>query len=97
MASGFSRNRGLVQQQLITWTGWWRDLMLVKLDCPEAVVNIDRRETLVAMAGDYGLPEMRSFIEGLRLAGERLSLNVNPQLTLETLVLGIPEKEVQHA
>ncbi len=92
MAGGFSRNRVPVQQQLLTWTGWWRDLMLVKLDCAESVINVDRRESLVKMAGDYGLVEIRGFIEGLRLAGERLSFNVNAQLALEALVLSIPEK-----
>ncbi len=92
MAGGFSRNRRPVQEQLLAWTGWWRDLMLVKLDCAEAVTNVDRREGLVEMAGDYGLAEMRAFIESLRLAGERLSLNVNAQLALEALMLSIPEK-----
>lgn len=92
MAGGFSRNRRSVQEQLLAWTGWWRDLMLVKLDCDGAVTNVDRREDLVGMAGDYGLAEMRAFIESLRLAGERLSLNVNAQLALEALMLSIPEK-----
>ncbi len=92
MAGGFSRNRVPVQQQLLTWTGWWRDLMLVKLDCAEAVTNVDRRESLAEMSGDYGLAEIRNFIESLRLAGERLSFNVNAQLALEALVLSIPEK-----
>ena len=92
MAGGFSRNRAPVQQQLRTWVGWWRDLMLVKLDCVEAVTNVDRRDGLVEMAGDYDLAEMRAFIESLRLAGERLSLNVNAQLALEALMLSIPEK-----
>ncbi len=92
MAGGFSRNRVSVQQQLLTWTGWWRDLMLVKLDCTEAVTNVDRRQSLVEMADGYGLAEMRASIESLRLAGKRLSLNVNPQLVLEALMLSIPEK-----
>ncbi|MEE8352924.1 MAG: DNA polymerase III subunit delta' [Dehalococcoidales bacterium] len=92
MAGGFSRNRRPVQEQLLAWTGWWRDLMLVKLDCAETVTNVDRREGLVEMAGDYGLAEMRAFIESLRLAGERLRLNVNARLALEALMLNIPEK-----
>ncbi len=92
MAGGFSRNRAPVLLQLITWTGWWRDLMLVKLDCVETVTNVDRREGLVEMAGDYNLADMRAFVESLRLAGERLSLNVNAQLALEALMLSIPEK-----
>jgi len=92
MASGFSRNRQRVQQQLLTWTGWWRDLMLIKLGCVEAVTNVDRREGLVEMAGDYDLAEIRAFIESLRLTGERLSLNVNAQLALEALMLSIPKK-----
>lgn len=93
MASGFSKNRRPVLEQLVTWVGWWRDMMLVKLDCADGVINVDRREELARMAQNYDLAGIRAFIGGVQLAGEQLGQNVNAQLALEALVLSIPEKE----
>ena len=92
LVTRFSQNRGLVQDRLALWLNWWRDLLLVKVDCSDAVTNVDRLTELTGMAADYSLARIRSFINNIRVAGEQLKLNANPQLTLEVLMLNIPEK-----
>lgn len=92
LVSGFSQNRELVQEKLYLWLEWWRDLLLVKVGCNDAVTNIDRLKELTGMAEGYTLSQIRAFIDNIRMAGEQLRLNANPQLALEVLMLSIPEK-----
>ena len=73
------------------WLDWWRDLLLVKVGCSDAITNVDRLATLTEMAERYNLAQIRAFIDNIRVAGEQLRLNANPQLVLEVLVLSIPE------
>jgi len=92
LAGRFSRNREEVQEQLGLWLDWWRDLLLVKASCVDAVVSVDRLPTLTEMADGYTLAQVRAFIENVRSAGEQLRLNANPLLVLEVLMLAIPER-----
>jgi DNA polymerase-3 subunit delta' len=92
LAVSFNQNRNTVLDVLGLWLGWWRDLMLVKVGCGNAVTNVDRSAQLASVAAGYTLDQMRAFIENIRQAGEQLQLNANPQLALEVLMLSIPEK-----
>jgi len=91
LAASFSQDRGAVQDKLGVWLGWWRDLLVVKTGCSDAVVNVDRETGLEEMARDYGLAQVRAFIDDIRAAGERLSANASPLLVLEVLMLSIPD------
>ncbi len=91
LAAQFSQNRELVQERLDLWLGWWRDLLLVKVDCSDDVTNVDRLAALTDMARGYGLGQIKTFIDSIREAGEQLRQNANPQLVLEVLMLAIPE------
>lgn len=69
------------------WSGWWRDLLLWRAGCRDAVANVDREAELEAMQRGYELPQL---VAGLRALGEarrRLDANANPRLTLEVLLL----------
>jgi len=92
MAGRFSRNRREVQEKLDLWLEWWRDLLLVNAGCSDEVINIDRLPVLTETARNYDLVQVRTFIKDIRSAGENLRLNANPQLALEVLMLGIPER-----
>ncbi len=93
LANQFSQDRLSVYQELNLWLDYWRDLMLVKTGCSDIIINVDRLDTLEAMAGDYHLGQIKAFIEGIRTAGGRLHQNANPRLVLEVLMLDMPEKE----
>jgi len=92
LVAQFSRSRDLVQEVLDLWLDWWRDLLLVKLGCNDAITNIDHEAKLVDMARGYNLAQVKAFINGIQAAGEQLRQNANPRLVLEVLMLSIPRK-----
>jgi DNA polymerase-3 subunit delta' len=92
LASGFGQDRRAVSERLGLWLGWWRDLLLVKSGCGDAITNVDRAGELATTAETYTLAQIRAFIESIRAAGEQLALNANPQLVLEVLMLSIPQQ-----
>ena len=91
MATQFSQNRSVVQEQLDLWIQWWRDLMLVKVSCNDSVTNIDRLDVLVNKAKGHSLASIQAFIKNIQAAGEQLRQNANPRLVLEILMLNLPE------
>lgn len=93
LATQFSQNRGLVQERLDLWLDWWRDLLLVKVSCNDAITNVDRLTTLIKMVKGYNLTQIRAFINSIRAAGDQLRQNANPRLVLEVLMISIPEAE----
>ncbi len=92
LASQFSWDRGAVQEILDLWLDYWRDLLLIKIGCDEAITNADMLATLVEQARGYNLVQIRSFIDSIQAAGEQLRQNANPRLVLEVLMLSIPEE-----
>ena len=92
LALQFTKKRSTVEEILNLWLEWWRDLLLVKAECPQLVVNIDQLTVLQQQASAYGLNEIRNFIEAILSAMEQLEQNANPRLVLEVLMLSIPRK-----
>jgi DNA polymerase-3 subunit delta' len=93
LAAGFSQNRRLVYDVLDRWLDYWRDLMLIKLDCPDMITNSDRKEALMKMAGGYSLSRIRNYIRSIESAALQLKQNVNARLALEVLMLDLPREE----
>ena len=93
LAAQFSQRRRSVQEVLDLWLEWWRDLLLVKVGCKEAITNVDLEATLIDRARGYKLAQIKAFINSLQAAGEQLRQNANPQLALEVLMLSMPRTE----
>jgi DNA polymerase-3 subunit delta' len=93
MAAQFSQNRAAVYDTLELWIDFWRDLMMVKLDCHDLITNLDRKSEIIKIAGEYQLSQITAAIESIRLAAEQLGRNANPRLALEVLMLDIPGKD----
>lgn len=91
LVSQFGKNRGTVFEVLDLWLDWWRDLLLVKANCNNAIINVDHVSTLSEMAGVYSLAQLRFAIDAIHAAGRQLRQNANPQLVLEVLLLDIPK------
>lgn len=92
LAAQFARSRASVQEILDLWLGWWRDLLLVKVGCPDYVTNTDQLNVLNEMAGHYTMEQIRDCLGSIRAAEEQLKLNANPRLVLEVLMLDMPGK-----
>jgi len=93
MAAQFSRRREPIQEVLDLWLDWWRDLLLAKVGCNEAITNVDRLATLIDSARGYTLAQIKAFINNIQATAEQLGQNANPQLVLEVLMLSIPRRK----
>ena len=97
LVNEFNQHREVVQERLDLWLDWWHDLLLVKTGSGNIVTNIDRLDALTDIEKGYNLSQIRDFIENIRVAGNQLRLNANPQLVFEVLMLSIPEAEKRGA
>jgi DNA polymerase III subunit delta' len=75
---------------LALWQGLWRDVLLLAADCPEQIVNLDRRAELTHLAQQVSLRDAQEFLTRLDAAARQLRENVNPQLVFENLGLHVP-------
>jgi len=93
LASQFSQNRKEGAEIVETWLDWWRDLMLIKGGCNEAIINVDYGAILKEQARGLSLSEIEGFLANLCLLQEEISKNVNPRLAWEWLMLNLPRKK----
>ncbi|MDH4291560.1 MAG: DNA polymerase III subunit delta', partial [Dehalococcoidia bacterium] len=93
LANQFSQNRKAGAELTEIWLDWWRDLMLIKGGCQEAIINVDYRTVLEEQARGLSLSEIKEFLANLGLLQEAISKNVNPRLALEWLMLKLPRRE----
>ena len=94
LASHFSQNRKAGAEILEIWLDWWRDLMLIKGGCQEAIINVDYEVALKEQASELSLSEIKGFLANLCLLQEEVSKNVNPRLAWEWLMLNVPRKKL---
>jgi DNA polymerase-3 subunit delta' len=94
LASQFNQNRRGGAEIIEIWLDWWRDLMLIKGGCQEAIINVDYETTLEEQARGLSLSEIKGFLANLGLLQEEISKNVNPRLAWEWLVLNLPRKKL---
>jgi len=90
LAAQFAQDRAAVQEILDLWLGWWRDLLLVKVGCPDYVANTDQLKVLNDAAGQYTVKQIRDCLGSIRAAGRELRQNANARLVLEVLMLDMP-------
>lgn len=95
LANQFSQDRKGGAQITEIWLDWWRDLMLIKGDCREAIMNVDYMTVLEEQAGGLSLSEIKEFLANLGLLQDAIFRNVNPRLALEWLMLSLPRGEFQ--
>jgi len=89
-AQQLSRRPEGIPEVLDLWLSWWRDLLLLHAQCPENIVNVDQEPTLHEQAGRYSTEQIKDFIRSIRTTQQQLRQNVNAQLALEVLFLGLP-------
>lgn len=67
-----------------------RDMLLVGQGLPPDFVAAGSETASMGRATQYTLPEIHQYLQGIRLAMERIDQNVDPRLTLEALLAGLP-------
>jgi DNA polymerase-3 subunit delta' len=93
LAAQFAQNRATVYDMLELWADFWHDLMLVKMDGISIITNIDRKDELIRIAGNYRLSQIKNCIRSIQATAVQLRQNANTRLALEVLMLDIPGKE----
>jgi DNA polymerase-3 subunit delta' len=84
------RDRKAGMEILNLWLGWWRDALLLKMSCPEAVTNSDYLKSLEDCAGRrLTLSQIKETIESIRNAMTEVGRNVSGRLALEVLMLNM--------
>lgn len=91
VAHQLSRAPDQVPDVLNLWLSWWRDLLLIKEGCPEAVTNMDQEAALRERAQRYSLQQIQEIIRAIQGTARQLEQNVNPRLALEVLLLRLPK------
>jgi DNA polymerase-3 subunit delta' len=92
LAGQFSQNRKAGAEVIELWLNWWRDLMLIKGGCQEAIINVDYREILEEQARGLNLSEIKGFLADLDFFQGAISRNVNSRLASEWLMLSLPRR-----
>ncbi|MFN2250473.1 MAG: ATP-binding protein [Anaerolineae bacterium] len=82
---------GGVDTGLAVWQDWWRDVLLVAHGEEAAAVNIDRIDELREAAQRFGVARAIEALRAIAAASRRLGHNTNEQLTLEVLMLEMPQ------
>jgi hypothetical protein len=73
------------------WQEWWRDILVVAAGREESAVHRDRLDRLHALAAQC---DLRSAVRAVRaIVDARLQLeeNASPALTLEAMMLALPQ------
>jgi DNA polymerase-3 subunit delta' len=92
-ADKLASDRKSAEDIIKLWLGWWRDVMLTKCECKQAVTNIDYIPVLEKWDEVLSLSEVRDFIDSLQKSLNQIAINANLRLVLEILMLNIPRKE----
>jgi hypothetical protein len=87
-----AERRRAVATLIAIWTDLARDLLLVGLGERGSVRHPDLLEELESVAREVTAPTVATFMHRLAVAGERLDVNVAPELLLDSLVLAWPAR-----
>ncbi len=92
-AAKLASERKSAEEIIKLWLVWWRDVMLIKCGCKQAVTNIDYIPVLEQWDEVLSLSEVRDFIDSLQKSLDQIAINANLRLVFEILMLSIPRKE----
>ena len=92
-AAKFGNDRKQIEEIIKLWLSWWRDVMLTKCSCAQAVTNIDYTSILEEWAQKLTIQEIKDFIDSMLQSLSHISRNANLRLVLEILMLDMPRKE----
>lgn len=91
IASTYYRDRHEATEILNIWLSWWRDLMLLKEGSKDTIYNRDYIDSLKKWRPIFSSIQVTEFIAEIYKTQEALQYNINPRLTMETLMLSVPD------
>ncbi len=73
------------------WLGWWRDLLLMQSGDADRIINIDREDRVREQAMHFSLVQVQKALQAVRETAAHLSQNANARLSVEVLLLDLPQ------
>jgi DNA polymerase III gamma/tau subunit len=73
------------------WLGWWRDLLLVQSGDGDRITNVDREDRVREQAAHLSPAQVQKALKAVRETAQYLSQNVNARLSVEVLLLRLPQ------
>jgi DNA polymerase-3 subunit delta' len=90
-AEEMAKNREAMRATLLVWISYWRDVLLRTSGASAPVANLDREESITALASRLDLGSARDVVQNMEVALRRLERNVNARLLAEVLLLDLPQ------
>ncbi|MEP7199210.1 MAG: DNA polymerase III subunit delta' [Chloroflexota bacterium] len=90
LAGRLTRSDDDVMPTLDLWLSWWRDLLLVKGQCADAIVNVNFRDRLARDAERLSLPTIQQYVTAIHATRQQVDQNVNARLAVEVMLLTAP-------
>ncbi len=90
LAKLFDNERRSGEEKVEAWIAWWRDLLLIKSGCGEAVMNVDYLSVMKEISEQLTLAQIRDFAIKLEKLLWQIRQNVNIRLAVEALMLELP-------
>ena len=91
LARLFAKDRAAARSAMVHWRHWWRDVLLASKGLDEFAGHVSRAKSIRSAAEAVGTV---GAIAGLRAsiqAADRLDMNVGAPLTIEQMMLSIPQ------
>jgi DNA polymerase-3 subunit delta' len=85
-----AKDKDTANEVLQVWLSFWRDVLVVSIDAPIPVTNLDQEEEIIRLASQINLNQSRQFLSRIEQTILRLSRNINPRLAIEELLLDLP-------
>ncbi|OGR30503.1 MAG: DNA polymerase III subunit delta' [Desulfobacca sp. RBG_16_60_12] len=93
-AAELCRDPALVKEVLGLWLAWWRDVLLVAAGSRAHITNLDRGDSLRQQAAQVSVRQAQRMVAQLRSTLKNLDQNVNLRLSLEVLLLTLPNSTI---
>ena len=93
MAQLLQRDRSAGEENLHLLLRWWRDLLLTKQELINEVTHLSHRDNLVETARAYSTTDIAGFLSNILEALHNIEKNANSRLTLEVLMLHMPQRQ----
>lgn len=87
-------DRKKAESLINNWLTWWRDLLLIKNNCTESIINIDCIPALEKWSRILDTEEIKNFIEILQYSLLLVTKNANIRLLLEVILLDMPSAAI---
>ncbi|MBA31845.1 MAG: hypothetical protein CL748_04910 [Chloroflexi bacterium] len=90
MSNIFRKNKNQVYQEILRWLDFWRDILILKNDLREHIVNREWHDLLLSISKNIEEKKIIYIIKTIKNSSEFLYQNGSPQLIFEVLMMDLP-------